>query len=122
MSTSAPLFVVDDDASVRRAVARLLRSAGYQTLVFDGAAAAQQALADPEVKPPACLILDVRMPEQTGFDLLESLNVSIPVILITGDGGDAITERALRIGAIQVLSKPFDDETLLRAVTLALRD
>ena len=120
MNDRSPVFVVDDDASVRRAVGRLLRSAGYRVRTFDSAPSVHRALNDVELECPSCLILDVRMPGSTGFDLIESLPVAkIPVIFITGDGGDSIAGRARRAGAVQLLSKPFDEDALLGAIRVA---
>jgi FixJ family two-component response regulator len=113
-----PVFVVDDDASVRRALARLLQSAGFRVRTFDAGASVGQAMREGQ-DLPACLILDVRMPGWTGFDLVESLAArerAVPVIFISGETGTSITGRAMKAGALRLLSKPFDEEDLFRAV------
>ena len=120
MTDHSAVFVVDDDASVRRAVERLLRSAGYRVRTFDSAPSVHNALSDAGLEFPSCLILDVRMAGSTGFDLMESLSVTrIPVIFITGDGGESIAARARKAGAVGLLSKPFDEDALLGAVRVA---
>jgi two-component system, LuxR family, response regulator FixJ len=117
------VFVVDDDASVRRALARLLRSTGLRVRTFDCGPAVGLAMRDESEDQPACLILDVRMPGWTGFDLVESLRARqhvVPVIFITGDAGIAIAGRAVKAGAVRLLTKPFDEEDLLGAVRDAM--
>jgi FixJ family two-component response regulator len=118
-----PVFVVDDDASVRRALARLLQSAGFRVRTFDAGPSAGEAMREAGQELPACLILDVRMPGWTGFGLIESLAArerAVPVIFITGDAGTSITGRAKKVGAFRLLSKPFDEADLFRAVREAL--
>jgi FixJ family two-component response regulator len=119
--TEAEVFVVDDDAPVRRALDRLLRSAGYRVRTFGSA---QELLAGMEHHSPACLIVDVRMPEVNGLDLFELLrkeNALAPIIFITGHGDIAMAVRAMKAGALDFLAKPFDDEALLDAVALAVQ-
>jgi FixJ family two-component response regulator len=111
--------VLDDDPSVRRALARLLRSAGYLVETFASARAFLERLA---VRRPDCLLLDVSMPGQSGLDLHDRLTESghdIPVIFITGHGDAFMAARATKAGAVAFLSKPVDDEALLRAVEIA---
>jgi len=108
--------VVDDDLSVRRGLERLLRSAGYRVETFSSA---REFLARNGAAPPACLVLDVSMPGQTGLQLHDALTAAggdIPVIFITGHGDVAMAARAMKAGAAAFLSKPFDEEVLLRAV------
>jgi FixJ family two-component response regulator len=119
--TDAEVFVVDDDAPVRRALDRLLRSAGYRVRTFGSA---QEVLAEMVHGSPACLIVDVRMPELNGLDLVEMLrkeDASAPIIFITGHGDIAMAVRAMKAGALDFLAKPFDDEVLLDAVAQAVR-
>jgi FixJ family two-component response regulator len=114
------VFVVDDDPSVRRGLERLLRSAGHRVESF---ASARDFLDRPEHDGPRCLVLDVRMPGQSGLDLHDRLVASgrdIPVIFITGHADVPMAVRAMKAGAIDFLSKPFDDAELLGATQQAL--
>jgi FixJ family two-component response regulator len=114
------VFVVDDDPSVRKALARLLQSADLQTETFPSAAAFLDH-SRPDV--PSCLILDVQMPEVDGLDLQRSLSddpISLPIVFITGHGDIPKTVRALKAGAVDFLPKPFEDEVLLGAVQQAI--
>ena len=114
------IFVVDDDASVRRALERLLRSAGYRVRGF---ASATQALPELGRNHPDCLIIDVRMPAVNGlelFDILRRERSLVPVIFITGHGDVAMAVRAMKAGAADFLVKPFDDHALLGAVAKAV--
>ena len=121
MSDSGPVVaVVDDDLSVRRALERLLRSAGYRVQTFSSA---REFLAFAGSPQPECLVLDVSMPGQTGLHLHEvllAMGRKVPVIFITGHGDDAIAARAMKAGAAAFLTKPFDDEHLLREVEKAV--
>ena len=115
------IFVVDDDASVRKGVARLLRTAGYQVETY---ASAEEFIASPRNEGcPGCLILDIRMPGATGLDLQERLlgsNSSLAVVFITGHGDIPMSVRAIKKGAVDFLPKPFDEVALLAAVAQAL--
>jgi FixJ family two-component response regulator len=114
------VFVVDDDPSVRRGLERLLRSAGYRAETF---ASAREFLQRGDPEGGGCLVLDVRMPGQSGLELHEVLataGVSLPVIFITGHGDIPMAVRAIQSGAVDFLPKPFDDEALLEAVRQAL--
>lgn len=121
MNPAAPLvFLVDDDLSVREGVCGLLRSAGYEVAAF---ADATSFCRQRPVDRPACLVLDVGLPDLNGLDLqtrLPLLHPSLPVIFITGQGDIPMTVRAMRAGAVEFLAKPFNDEALLSAVALAL--
>jgi DNA-binding NtrC family response regulator len=114
---SDPLvYVVDDDTSAREGVARLIRSAGLSAKTF---ASGEEFLAAPRPKPPGCLVLDVSLPGVNGLDLQQELSksgVQLPVIFLTGHGDIPMSVRALRGGAANFLTKPFDDEDLLSAV------
>jgi FixJ family two-component response regulator len=113
------VFVVDDDRSVRRALGRLLRAAGYETELFD---AAEAYLAREAPQPPACLVLDVRMPHMTGLELqraMEGTPMELPIVFITGHADEEFAE-ALAAVAVRVLYKPLDDIELLAAIELAL--
>jgi FixJ family two-component response regulator len=114
------VFVVDDDHSVRRSLARLLRSVGYRVESF---ASAADFLAQAGCPAPACALIDVRMPERSGFDLFHELQErcpGLPVIFITGHGDVAMSERAIAGGASAFLAKPVDESVLLASVEHAL--
>jgi FixJ family two-component response regulator len=116
----ATVFVVDDDPSVRRGLERLLRTAGHRVESF---ASAREFLERPDHDGPRCLVLDVRMPGQSGLDLHDRLVASgrdIPVIFITGHADVPMAVRAMKAGAVDFLSKPFDDSELLGAARQAL--
>jgi FixJ family two-component response regulator len=110
------VFVVDDDASVRRGLGRLLASAGYRVRVF---ASGRELLADRHPGAPCCLVLDVRMPELNGLVLHEALvaaGYGCPVVFITGDGEIPVGTRGAGSAAVTVLAKPVDDGDLLEAI------
>jgi two-component system response regulator FixJ len=110
------VYVVDDDPSVRRAMGRLLRLEGYRVQTF---ASGAEFLRMPDCDEPACVVLDVRMPGLSGFELLECLSTrrhALPVILITGHGEVPMATRATKIGCIGFLAKPFEDVALLAAL------
>lgn len=118
----ATVFLVDDDASVRKALSRLLKSAGYQVQSF---ASAREFLDSQfvEVVEGACLVLDVSMPGLNGFDLqkeLEAASAVLPIIFITGHGDIPMSVKAMKSGAVDFLAKPVKDKTLLAAVEQAL--
>ena len=110
------VYVVDDDAAVRLALERLIRSAGYQAKTF---MSALDFLDQDVSRRPCCLILDVEMPELTGLDLqreLESRGISIPIIFLTGHGTIPMGVQAMKSGAADFLTKPCNDEELLQAI------
>jgi FixJ family two-component response regulator len=110
------VYVVDDDASVRRAVTRLLRAHGLQTVAFASAEAFLQARF---WEHKACLILDVQMPRMTGWELLVELKAAgrtLPVIIITAYNEEPTPERAQQAGIVAYLRKPFDEQALLEAL------
>ena len=115
------VFVIDDDASIRRALARLLRSVGYAYECFPSASA---FLARAKATVPSCVVLDYRMPGLNGLELQNALiaagrNESI--IFITGHGDIPTCANAMKAGAIDFLPKPFRDEDLLNAIARSLR-
>jgi len=117
--TPPSVFVVDDEPSVQRAFVRLLVSAGYQVRGFPSARA---FLAEYRPVAPGCLILDLQMPEVTGLDLLETLRTTDPslgVIFVSGRGDVPATAKAMKMGAVDFLTKPVDDAVLLEAVASA---
>ena len=115
------VYVVEDDASLCKALRRLLRSAHHHVLVFSSAEEFYQSNSRNE---PGCLLLDIQMPGISGFELQERLldsGARIPVIFITGLDSEGMEERAMRLGASAYLLKPVDDETLLGAIHLAMK-
>jgi FixJ family two-component response regulator len=116
----ATVFVIDDDASVRKSLSRLLRSLGFDVETF---ASAEQFLERGRYQGVGCIVLDVRMPGLSGMDLQDELNkidCTLPIVFITGHGEIPMSVRAMKRGAVDFLSKPFDDEELLRAVNEAV--
>jgi FixJ family two-component response regulator len=114
------VFVIDDDHSMREALGRLLQSVGLQVRLFSSALELQKSEL-PDV--PSCLVLDVRLPGLSGFDLQAELaegNIHIPIVFITGHGDIPMSVRAMKAGAVDFLSKPFRDQDLLDAVNQAL--
>ena len=118
--SSATVFVVDDDASVRDSVKSLLKSVGLQAKVF-GSTEEFIRIERPEL--PSCLVLDVRLPGVGGLEFQEALDkagIEIPIIFITAHGDIPMTLRALKAGAVEFLSKPFQKQELLAAIHQAL--
>jgi RNA polymerase sigma factor (sigma-70 family) len=114
------VFVIDDDASVRKGLARLLRSDGYKSEVFESAA---DFLARPPHNGPSCLIVDVQMPHVTGIELQEDLirrRREEQLVFITGHGDIPMSVAAMKAGAVDFLGKPFRDHELLQCVQNAL--
>lgn len=121
MTQMAPtVIVVDDDISIRESLELLIQAAGWDPLLF---ASAQEFLSAPTVEAPSCLVLDVNLPDLNGLDLQNRISlqgVDLPIIFITGFGDVPMTVRAMRAGAIEFLTKPFDDQALLDAISVAL--
>jgi len=118
--TGALVYVVDDDVSAREGVAGLIRSAGLRAETF---ASGQEFLATPRPKIPSCLVLDVNLPGLSGLDVQKELiksGTQIPIIFLTGHGDIPMTVSAVKAGAVDFLTKPFDDEDLLNAVRQCL--
>jgi FixJ family two-component response regulator len=114
------VYVVDDNASVRKALSRLFRSVNYQSEVFVSARDFLQAAPGGH---PACVVLDVRMPRMSGLDLqheLANLGSDLPIVFITGHGDIDMAVQAMKDGAIDFLPKPFDDQDLLDSVERAI--
>ena len=114
------VFVIDDDASVRKSLSRLLRSLGFEVETF---AAAELFLKRDPYDGVGCIILDIRMPGLDGIGLQDQLSkadYSMPIIFITGHGDIPMSVRAMKKGAVDFLPKPFDDEELLQAVKKAI--
>ena len=121
MSPAIPIvFVVDDDVSVRESLELLIRFAGWQPETF---ASAQEFLARQRDHIPSCLVLDVSLPGLNGLDLqkrVASERTDMPIIFITGYGDVPMTVQAMKAGAVEFLTKPFNDDVLLTAIRAAL--
>ena len=121
MSSADPIvYVVDDDLAVRQALGSLIRSIGLRVEMF---ASAREFLEHPQSDAPSCLLLDVQLPDFSGLDLSEQLNASefqIPIIFITGHGTIPMSVRAIKGGAVEFLTKPFQEDDLIRAIQQAL--
>ena len=114
--TVSQIYVVDDDLSVREAVGRLIRSAGLDVKTF---ATAQEILANLAKEMPSCLVLDIQLPDLDGFELQDELarkDMPVPIIFLTGHGDIPMSVRAIKAGAVDFLTKPFNDEYLLEAI------
>jgi two-component system response regulator FixJ len=114
------VHVIDDDEAVRHSLAFLLNAAGIEVSTYESAVAFLKVA--PELKS-GCVITDVRMPDVSGIDLLrrlKELKIGVPVIVITGHGDVPLAVEAMKIGAVDFLEKPFDDEVLLASVQSAL--
>jgi FixJ family two-component response regulator len=120
VSEPAVVFVVDDDPSMRRSLETLLRSVGLDVRLFSSA---QEFMQAKRPDAPGCLVLDVRLPGMSGLAFQEELaktGVAIPVIFISGHGDVPMTVRAMKAGAAEFLTKPFDDQVLLDAIHAAI--
>jgi FixJ family two-component response regulator len=120
LEQTAMVFVVEDDASVREALAGLIRSAGWTVEVF---VSAHEFLASPHTDAPSCLVLDVGLPGLSGLDLqarMTELNNDIPIVFITGHGDIPMSVRAMKAGAVEFLTKPFLDQDLLDGIQVAI--
>lgn len=114
------VVIVDDDESIRGSLGGLMKQAGLPALTF---ASAEEFLISGEEKRTGCLIADIRMPGMSGLELQAKLNEAhqrIPIIFITAHGDEKLRLQALRAGAVEFLTKPFDDEALLDSVRAAL--
>jgi FixJ family two-component response regulator len=119
-AADAVVFVVDDDAAMRRSLENLLRSVGLRVESF---ASAREFLGRKGPDVPACLVLDVRLPGASGLDLQKSMaeaDVEVPIIFITGHGDIPMSVQAMKGGALGFLTKPFRDQDLLDAIYQAL--
>jgi len=120
MKSQVIVYIVDDDEAVRHSLGLLLQSVGMTTKSFPSA---RSFLDGHDASKPSCLILDVRMPDMSGLDLqqlLVSKAIHIPTIIITGHGDIPLAVRAMKAGAMDVIEKPFNDQTLLDSVSKAV--
>jgi FixJ family two-component response regulator len=114
------VFVIDDDPSVRKAISLLLRSENYETEIFDSA---ESFLERRRYFGMGCILLDIRMKDMSGLQLQEELNkrkMPLPIIFITGHGDIPTSVTVMKRGAVDFLTKPFDDKDLLEAVKNAI--
>ncbi len=114
------VFVVDDDPSIRSGVRSLIGSVGLRVLTFESA---RDFLRSTRPDAPACLVLDVRLPDLSGLDLQRELresDIHTPIIFITGHGDIPMTVEAMKAGAVEFLTKPFRGQNLLEAVQGAI--
>jgi FixJ family two-component response regulator len=119
---SFTVYVVDDDESVRRALKRLLKSAGYHAVTFGSA---EDFMDSDPGGDEGCLVLDIRLPGMTGLDLQEKLalsGVKYAVIFMTAHDNPQWQERAKKAGALAYLRKPFNEDSLLHAIQLACHE
>ena len=118
--SDALIAIVDDDPSVRRGLQRLIRSAGWKAETF---ASAQEFLDRPLAISPNCLVLDLQLPGLSGLDLqqrMADLGLDIPVVFLTGQGNIPASVKAMKAGAIEFLTKPVDEQNLLKAIQEAI--
>jgi len=117
----AVIAIVDDDPSVRRGLQRLIRSAGWNAESF---ASAQEFLTRHGAEAPSCLVLDLQLPDLSGLDLqkrMAEVGLEIPIVFLTGHGNIPASVQAMKAGAVEFLTKPFDDEKLLQAIQEAVQ-
>ena len=118
--TTPIVFIVDDDISVRESLESLIRFVGWQAETFPSA---EDFLARPRPLVPSCLVLDVSLPNLNGLELQKLIapdRVDLPIIFITGHGDVPMTVQAMKAGAVEFLTKPFDDDVLLTAIRHAI--
>jgi FixJ family two-component response regulator len=116
----AIVAIVDDDPSFREGVSSLIRAAGWKVETF---ASAEEFLARPHVDAPSCVLLDLQLPDLNGLDLQKRMaegNLDIPIVFITGYGDIPASVRAIKAGAVEFLTKPFDKQQLFRAIAEAM--
>jgi FixJ family two-component response regulator len=117
---SPVVFVIDDDASMRSAISRLLAAVGIDVQTFTSA---QEFLGSELVDAPGCLVLDVRLPGLSGLDLQKEMvarGIHYPIVFVTGHGDIPMSVQAMKAGAVEFLTKPFRDQDLLDAITQAI--
>jgi FixJ family two-component response regulator len=121
LQESAPIIaLVDDDPSVRRGLERLIRSMGWKAETF---ASAQEFLARVGVEAPSCVVLDLQLPGLTGLELqkqMAEVGLETPIVFLTGHGNIPATVQAMKAGAIEFLTKPVEEQELLKAIQEAI--
>ena len=116
----AVIAIVDDDFSAREGLSSLIRSTGFEVETF---ASAQEFLARHGAEAPSCLVLDLQLPGLSGLDLqkrMAAAGLEIPIVFLTGHGNIAASVQAMKAGAVEFLTKPFDEQALLRAIQEAV--
>jgi len=116
----AIVAIVDDDLSFREGVSSLIRAAGWKVETF---ASAEEFLAHPRAEAPSCLLLDLQLPDLSGLDLQKRMaegNLDIPIVFLTGHGDIPASVQAMKAGAVEFLTKPFDKEQLFSAIAEAM--
>jgi len=119
--TEAIVYVVDDDVSVRESLELLIASAGWRVRTF---ASAQEFLGHSRAAVPCCLVLDVSLPDLNGLELqrqIAAAHTELPIVFVTGHGDIPMSVRAMKAGAIEFLTKPFNDEAMLTAIDTAVQ-
>jgi len=117
---NAIIAIVDDDPAAREGLSSLIRSAGLQVETF---ASAQEFLARPGADAPSCLVLDLQLPGLSGLDLqkrMAEVGMEIPIVFLTGHGNIPASVQAMKAGAVEFLTKPFDEQYLLKAIQEAI--
>ncbi len=118
--SNAVIAIVDDDPSVRKGLERLIRSLGWQAETF---ASAQEFLDRPRTEAPSCLVLDLQLPGLSGLDLQKRMSeagLETPIVFLTGHGNIPASVKAMKAGAVEFLTKPVDEQDLLRAIREAI--
>lgn len=118
--SKAAIAIVDDDESAREGLSSLIRSAGFDVETY---ASAQEFLSRPGTEAPACLVLDLQLPGLTGLELqkrMAAVGLEIPIVFLTGHGNIPASVQAMKAGAVEFLTKPFDEEDLLQAIQEAV--
>jgi two-component system response regulator FixJ len=121
LEIQSSIFIIDDDSSIRKSLAMLLESVGYQVVCFESAM--EFLKSNTKRLKDSCILLDVKMPGLDGLELqkeLSTINSSTPIIFITGHGDIPMSVQAMKEGAVNFLAKPFDDDMLLQSIEEAL--
>ena len=119
--SDAIIAIVDDDPSVRKGLERLIRSLGWQAKTF---ASAQEFLDRPRTEAPSCLVLDLQLPGLSGLDLQKRMSeagLETPIVFLTGHGNIPASVKAMKAGAVEFLTKPVDEQELLKAIKEAIQ-
>jgi FixJ family two-component response regulator len=120
LQPEAVIAIVDDDPSARRGLQRLIRSAGWKAETF---VSAREFLARPRAESLSCVVLDLQLPGLSGLDLqkrMAEVELEIPIVFLTGHGNIPASVQAMKAGAVEFLTKPFDEQELLRAIQEAV--